>query len=515
MSFVQTHIAVFPVVVPLLAAVAILLMHPAGLKIERAISLASLLLLAAVAAYGLVTVDDGTIAVYRLGDWPAPYGIVLVLDRLSAIMLALTAVVALAALAHAIGGGDTQGRHFHALFQLQLMGLNGAFLTGDLFNLFVFFEILLLASYALLAHGGGKERTRAALTYTVLNLVGSAIFLVALALVYGTLGTLNIADIANVLPAVPDADVVLVRVAMVLLLSVFLLKAAVFPMSFWLPRTYPAASPAVMVLFVLMTKVGIYALLRVSTLNVDISPATSDLAEPWLTALAIATIAIGSIGALAAQRFSVVVANLVLISSGTLLAAAAVNEVEASAAALYYLLHSTLVAAGLFLIVDAIARSRGALQDVIGRGAPIANPAVTGLAYFILTIAIAGVPPLSGFLGKLMVMQSVFSQSLAYAVWGALLISGLTVALVLARAGSLFFWQTRTTAGDAAPFDERAASAPELGLIALVAASLMLAVAAAPVSAYVYSAADQLHARAPYIAAVLGTPPDVRRSTRP
>lgn len=189
------HLMIAPILLPALAGMLLLLMHRAE-GLSRVIGLLATALLVPLSLLLYQQAGGGDIGVYRLGDWPAPFAIVLVLDRLSALMLVLTAVLALPALLYAVRGDDQRGPGFHALFQFQLMGLNGAFLTGDLFNLFVFFEILLIASYGLALHGQGRERVRAGLHYVVLNLIGSSLFLIALALIYGTTGTLNMADFA-------------------------------------------------------------------------------------------------------------------------------------------------------------------------------------------------------------------------------------------------------------------------------------------------------------------------------
>ncbi len=509
----MTHAPVLPILLPMAAAIALLLLPAAN---RRAVALVSMLTQLVVAGLLLVMADDGTVHVYRLGDWPAPYGIVLVADRLAALMVAVTSVLGLAALAHACAGSDRDGRHFHPLFQLQLAGLNGAFLTGDIFNLFVFFEILLLASYGLLMHGGGSARARAGIAYVVLNLAGSALFLIALGLVYGTLGTLNLADIAVVLAQVPQADQALVRTAAALLVAVFLLKAALLPLSFWLPHVYTAAGAPVAALFAVMTKVGVYALLRLEVIGLSGAPATAGLLQPWLPLLALLTIAAGTIGALAARRLAGVVANLVLVSTGTLLAAIAVGTPTTTAAALYYLPHTTLVTGGLFLLVDHLARERGPKGDTIDNGPPLPRALPLGAAFLVLAVAVSGVPPLSGFLGKVMVMQAVRDAPMGGWIWAALLVSSLVVALVLARAASAFFWE-------AAPDEPPAAQAePALtgrrtvaALLLLVAASPLLTLAAVPVAAYARATADQLHARQPYIAAVLGAKPDVQRERRP
>lgn len=507
------HAPILPILLPMAAAIALLLLPEAH---RRAVALVSMLALLAIAVMLLAMADDGTVRVYRLGDWPAPYGIVLVHDRLAALMVAVTSVLGLAALAHACAGNDREGRHFHPLFQLQLAGLNGAFLTGDIFNLFVFFEILLLASYGLLMHGGGAARARAGIAYVVLNLTGSALFLIALGLVYGTLGTLNLADIANVLAQVPAGDQALVRAAASLLVAVFLLKAALLPLSFWLPHVYAAAGAPVAALFAVMTKVGIYALLRLEVIGFSGAPATAGLLQPWLPLLSLLTIAAGTIGALAARNLSAVVANLVLVSTGTLLAAIAVGTPSATAAALYYLPHTTLVTGGMFLLVDHLARERGPKGDTIDNGPPLPRALLLGAAYLVLAVAASGVPPLSGFLGKVMVMQAVRGAPMGTLVWASLLISGLVVALVLARAASAFFWEAAPDEPPAPLAEPALAGRRTVGaLLLLVAASPLLATAAAPVAAYARATADQLHARQPYIEAVIGARPDIQRERRP
>jgi len=513
----MNHVVILPILVPLFAAVAMLVLRRAD---SRTIGLGAVLMQAAIAVVLLMLAGDDAIRVYRLGDWPAPYGIVLVLDRLSALMVAVTVVLGLAALLHAASGGaasvDRAGRHFHPLFQLQLAGLNGAFLTGDLFNLFVFFEILLLASYALLMHGGGRARARAGIAYVVLNLTGSALFLIALGLIYGTLGTLNMADIAVVMAGTLPADQALVRTAAALLVAVFLLKAALLPLSFWLPHVYAAAGAPVAALFAVMTKVGIYALLRVSVTSFGEAPATTGLLDDWLPVLALLTIALGTMGALAAHHLAVLVANLVLISTGTLLVALAPGDATATAAALYYLPHTTLVAAGMFLLAGTLARVRGSIGDTIDNGPFFAHRLLFGGVFLVLAVAVSGMPPLSGFLGKIMVMQALRDASYGAWTWAALLVSGLVVALVLARAASALFWES----GNAENAPEAVAPSATgrraiVALLLLAAGSPVLTLAAAPVAAYARATADQLHARTPYLHAVLGAQPDVQRERRP
>jgi multicomponent K+:H+ antiporter subunit D len=513
----MSHWPIIPILIPLVAAIAMLLASRSGIAAKRVLSIASAAALSLCAAYLLILASDDAVRVYRLGDWPAPYGIVLVLDRLAAIMVALTAALALAVVLAVTSGADTLGRHFHTFFQLQIAGLNGAFLTGDLFNLFVFFEVLLLASYALLVHGGGLERARAGLAYVVLNLAGSAVFLISLGLIYGSLGTLNMADMAQVLPRIAPEDQAVVRTAAALLVTVFLLKAALVPLGFWLPHVYTAAAMPIAGLFVIMTKVGLYALLRISSMDFAAAPATADLLQPWLPWLAILTIAVGALGALAANRLSAVVANLVLISTGTLLLGVAAATILSTAAALFYLVHTTIVSGAMFLLVDALSRQRGALADTISKGPRLARVTELGAAYGVLALAASGVPPLSGFVGKLMILQALRDSSTGPAAWAALLISGLFVLLVLARAASAFFWEPGRAFQSAPP----APPAFPQGRGLLLALALMLAItpaltlAAAPIGSYAAATAEQLFSRDAYVAAVLGQEPEIQRERRP
>ncbi|MGB8811884.1 MAG: proton-conducting transporter membrane subunit, partial [Paracoccaceae bacterium] len=223
----MSHWIIAPVVLPAVIGAMLVMLMQRDMRFQRAVGLATTAALVAVAGVLLWAADTRPPEVYLLGNWPAPFGIVLVLDRLSALMLVLTSVLALAVQTYgAATGWDARGRHFHALFLFQLMGLNGAFLTGDAFNLFVFFEVLLIASYGLMIHGGGQDRLRAGVQYVAYNLVGSTLFLLALATIYGVTGTLNMADLAGKVAALPAGDAALIRVAAVLLVLVFAIKGA-------------------------------------------------------------------------------------------------------------------------------------------------------------------------------------------------------------------------------------------------------------------------------------------------
>ncbi|MBC7134089.1 MAG: monovalent cation/H+ antiporter subunit D, partial [Oceanibaculum nanhaiense] len=305
----MNHWIVMPVVVPAIAACLLLLGLNREQALERTVALAATAAQFAIAIALVAAATQTPAEAYLLGNWPAPFGIVMVLDRLSAMMLLLTAVLALFVLLYAIGGWDKRGKHFHALFQFQLMGVNGAFLTGDLFNLFVFYEVLLIASYGLMVHGSGGERLKAGTHYVVTNLTASALFLIGATLIYGVTGTLNMADLALKVPQVGAADQGLLQAAALLLLLVFGIKAALVPLHFWLPGTYAASAAPVAALFAIMTKVGAYSILRVYTLafGADAGEAAW-IAGPWLLPAALVTMVLGMVGMLAARQLRWLVA---------------------------------------------------------------------------------------------------------------------------------------------------------------------------------------------------------------
>ncbi|WP_299351314.1 monovalent cation/H+ antiporter subunit D [uncultured Shimia sp.] len=510
----MNHWIIAPVVLPALLAPVIGFVMRHDIVLARTASIFGAVAMLAIAV-GLFVMSGGDPQVYYLGNWPAPFGIVLVLDRLSAVMVLLTSVLALIVLLHAVATGwDSRGRHFHALFQFQLMGIVGAFLTGDIFNLFVFFEILLIASYGLMIHSGGKDRMRAGLQYVVINLAGSTLFLFALGVLYATTGTLNIADLALRLQEIPPEEAALVRVAAMLLLIVFGLKAALFPVQFWLPATYANAPAPVAALFAIMTKVGAYAILRIHTVvfgpGID---ATDGLVQTWLLPAAIVTIAIGAIGVLGARRLMPLIAFSVVGSMGTLMAAISAFTPEATTAALYYLVHSTFAAAVLFLVADLVVTRRGR-DSLAVQPATVQNGLFAAL-FFAAAIAMAGMPPLSGFLGKLLVLDALRDPGTMVWAWAAILLGSLLTIVGLARAGSQLFWKSVSVTNDDADEEtpeadedptKRPAGATEVApTVVALAVLAALTVLAGPVSNYLDGATEQLFDRDGYVTSVLGT----------
>jgi multicomponent K+:H+ antiporter subunit D len=508
------HLIMAPVILPALLAPLILLAMRHDLILQRIANLAGTVVVTVAALALFVQSLDGTVQAYELGAWPAPFGIVLVLDRLSALMVLLTAVIALAVAVYVVATGwDRRGRHFHALYQFQIMGLSGAMLTGDAFNLFVFFEILLIASYGLMVHGGGAMRLRGGVQYVVYNLAGSTLFLFALGTVYATLGTLNMADMALRAAALPEGDTALLRVAAALLLAVFLVKGALIPLHFWLPNTYALAPAPVAALFAIMTKVGAYAVIRVWTL---VFPETlgsaGDIAAAVLIPGGIVTLMVGMVGILAGGTLGRVAAFAGVGSMGTLFLAVGAFTPQAMAAAIYYLVHSTLAAAILFLVVDQVRARRGASRLDLRPAMP--GSGMVAALYFGAAIAMAGLPPLSGFVGKLLVLDALADHPLWVWVWAAVLFGSLLGVVGFARAGSTLFWKSHAVAAegaDSTPSEARTAaladqSAPGLALGAvgvLLAGTVALTVLAGPAMRLAEDTADQLFARTPYVDAVL------------
>ncbi|WP_432459021.1 MULTISPECIES: monovalent cation/H+ antiporter subunit D [unclassified Agarivorans] len=486
------HLVIFPVLLPF--TIGVILLFPGlnnSLAKQRLISIAANLLLVVVAICLLSKIQTQGIQVYALGDWSAPFGIVLVADAFSVLLVSLSAVLGLAVVLYASAGEDRNGAFFHALIMFQLMGINGAFLTGDAFNLFVFFEILLIASYSLMIHGGGKQRTQANIHYVFLNLIGSSLFLFALGTLYGTLGTLNLADMADKLSQLSANQLLITKAGALLLLAVFGLKAAMLPLHFWLPKAYANTSAPVAALFAIMTKVGIYSIWRIhGVMFGNQAGELANIALPWLWPIALSTIAIGAIAVLASQSLRVLSSNLVILSVGTLLVTIALNSVQASTAGIYYLLHSTLAGAAMFLLAGLIQQQRGKAEDRFVSARAMPQSAKLGLIFVLLAIALIGMPPLSGFVGKALILQAASSTNQMLWVWPLMLIAGLVTLIALSRAGTSLFWRTNGENSTALPGHPL----QYLAIALLVGLLPLMVIFGSAVTDYTKLAAEQLNA---------------------
>lgn len=519
------HLLILPILVPLIAGAAMILAGERRRPVMAGLGLAStlIMLVIALALLGLAdsTGPDSKVAVYRLGDWPASFGIVLVLDRLSAVMLVLTSLLAVAALIFALARWHRAGTYFHPLFQFQVMGLNGAFLTGDLFNLFVFFEVMLAASYGLALHGSTRVRVQSALHYIVINLVASLLFLIGVSVIYGVTGTLNMADLASRIPDVAAENRALMEAGCAVLGTAFLIKAAMWPLGFWLPTTYASASAPSAAMLSILSKVGIYAVLRLWLLLFGPDAgASAGFGGTWLLVGGLATVAFGSVVVLAGQTTARLAGGCVMVSSGTLLAAIATGQVAVTQGALYYLASSVLGIAAFFLLIELVERGRNAGADVLAvtrqafgeeeeavsegeEQAGLAIPAATailGFSFIACALVLAGLPPLSGFVGKLTILVPLLAPGpapspAAWAMLAALLVSGLVTTIAMVRSGIDVFW-----ASHAGPTRIRLI---EMGpVLLLLSLCLAMTVRPQPVMTYLGAAAASLHQQHDYIGGV-------------
>lgn len=528
----QQHIPVFPIAIPLMTAAIMLLLRDKHRRIKLSLGIVSLALQFYV-ALSLLGMADGSIetnwlhgvGVYLLGDWPAPFGIVLVVDRLAAIMLVLTSILASATWWYATARWDRSGVHFHPLFQLLIMGLNGAFLTGDLFNLFVFFEVFLAASYGLMLHGSGRDRVRAGLHYIAVNLISSFLLLIAIAVIYGISGTLNMADLALKAGLLSGSDRLVFEAAVAILGVAFLIKAAAWPLNYWLIDTYANTSAPVAGMFSIMTKVGIYALLRIGSLLLP-TGAPAAFGGEWMFPVGVATLAFGSFGMLAAHQPERMASYCIIISSGTLLAALGMPGVILTGPALYYLLSSVLALGAFFMLLEMIGRvqsfgadllavsqeafdlsdpeSEDSSDDVVGIAIPAAM-VFLGMSFIACALLIIGLPPLSGFVAKLSLLSAALKSSgattNAWVLTAAVLISGFIGIMALSRTGIRLFWSFNDLQVPRLRLNE---ALPVASLITLCA---LLAMRAGPITNYLEQTAAYLDQPSSYISAVLARDP--------
>ncbi|MFC3096096.1 monovalent cation/H+ antiporter subunit D [Alteromonas sediminis] len=489
------HLSILPILIPMVGGLLMLLPPFIGAERYNARRAATTVITLAhlfTSIWLVYTIVNQGPMMYAVGDWQPPFGIILYADLLSAMLVLLTSVLALGISLYSFAGTDREGRYFHPLVQFQIVGICGAFLTNDLFNLFVFFEVLLIASYALMIHGGGKQRTAANVHYVILNLIGSSVFLISLGTLYGTTGTLNIAHMSLRVAELSDSQALIAQAGASLLLIVFGLKSAMLPLHFWLPRTYAAATAPVAALFAIMTKVGVYCIFRVYTIIFgDNAGELANLIDSLIWPLAILTLIVGTIGALASPSLRTLAGNLVVVSVGTLLLAFAIRTPEATAAGLLYLVHSTLITGALFLIAEMLGQQRGKALDRFVVARKLHQPALLGALFFIAALSVAGLPPFSGFLGKLVIMQSVTLNQDKIWVWSLVLISSLLTIVALSRAGTTLFWRHAPNSGIDG---EGAVSRWQIsGVVLLLAASVSLVIFGAAMLEYTTNAATQLH----------------------
>ena len=508
LNFWYAHSPIFSILIPAFTGfILILLGNPGSGSLKqdwrqpwrRGISLISVFLGLLTAIGYLIQANTGKIFVYQLSEWSAPFGIVIVLDRLSALMLVLTYTLATPILWFASKEWDERGRYFHAMFHLLLMGLSGAFLTGDLFNLFVFFEILLMASYVLLLHAQGKARFQLGIHYVTINLLASALFLIGLGMIYGSVGSLNMADVARLLPTLENDQHRIAIAGSLLLFVVFGIKAAMLPVGFWLPKTYAVATTPVAAIFTIMTKVGIYAILRING-TVFNDQLGQSILTTWLLPIGLITSLYGVIGALASERLRRFVGFMVLSSVGTILVAIAIFNTQAWTAGLYYLVHSTIIAASFYLLCGWITSQRGTFKDHFKVAPKMKQDKVIAMTYFLIALMMAGLPPFSGFLGKVLILQSTANLAAQGWIIAIILIVSLLSIIAFTRVGFILFW--RATAPETDPKEqafiayqqlpEQAPPRNDKAIYLLLTGLIAYVACAAPILHYVEKTAAQI-----------------------
>lgn len=513
----MSTLVTLPVLLPILGA-ALTVIFARSARVQRLIGIVVLAAVSAVAAVLLVAADRGGVAdhqqsgpvVVELGGWPAPVGIVLVADRLSALLLLISTVVTLAVLVYAIDqrisdyGRDTASTTFHPIFLLLSTGVSLAYLTGDLFSLFVAFEIMLAASYVLITRRTNASRIRSGMTYVIISLTSSLLFLTTIALVYASTGTVNLADLAGKVAALPPG---LRTLLSMLVIVTFGIKAAMVPLHFWLPDSYPNAPAPVTALFAgLLTKVGIYALLRTQTL---VFP--GDGPSAVLLVLAVLTMVVGALGALAQNDLNRLLSFLLVSHIGFMLFGLAVHDPHGVAGTALYVVHHITVQATLFLVSGLITRRTGTVSiDQMG-GLARRSP-ILAILFAVPALTLAGIPPTSGFVAKLALLQAGAGGTVGTAVVaGFVVLASLLTLWAVARVWLRVFWGAeKEPLPDADPTDELVVGTAKTSqpmywaTAALIAVSIGIAAAAGPLSAVTERAGTDLIARVPYLEAVLG-----------
>ncbi|MCZ2327904.1 monovalent cation/H+ antiporter subunit D [Bartonella sp. F02] len=523
------HLLILPIILPLSTGAVLLFYDERRSELKSWISLASAGLLVMISVLLLARALEVAPAsdVYRLGNWPSIFGIVLVLDRLSAMMLLLSSVLIAAALVFSQAHWYKAGSHFQSLMQFLMAGINGAFLTGDLFNLFVFFEVMLTASYGLALHNSGLLRIRAGLHYVVINLVASLLFLIGISLIYGIVGTLNMADLAIKIKHIDTTDIVLFEMGAACLGIAFLLKAGMWPLNFWLVPTYSAAAAPIGASFVILSKVGIYVILRLTSLCFDVEGGHfAHFGQIIFFYGGLATLIFGFIGILASQALEHLAAYNVIVSSGILLTALGIGNTALTTGALFYIVASTLAIGAFFLLVELIERNQDIdantldftvevysedeeeeKDDEVGVYFPV-TLAILGACFGICAILMIGIPPFPNFIAKFMMFTAVlnsnkgdfFSSGLVVRDWLFVIlvvISSFATLIAMTRVGIRTFW---VSLEGKVPRVQVIEFTP---IVTLLALCFIITVKAGSVGYYMSETAKTLHDPKNYIDSVL------------
>lgn len=492
-------LVIAPLLIPLCTAAvtAILWRHP-GLQVALSLLGAASLLLINLKLLAIAL--QGDIPSGHMGSWPAPFGIVLAIDLLAAVMLTITGIMALAVAIYALGPGrrERDRAGFHPLFHGLLLGVCGSFATADIFNLYVWFEVMLIASFGLMVLDRSREQFDGGIRYVLLNLVGTTLLLVAVGLLYGATGTLNMADLALRVPASENPGL-MAAIGMLLLVS-FGAKAAVFPLFNWLPASYHTASmPVVAIFSALLTKVGVYAIIRIYTL---VFAHDTAFFGPLFWFLAMATMLVGVFGAAAHYDVRKILSFHIVSQIGYMLIGVALMTPLALAGSILYVIHHIIVKGNLFLLAGAM-RQHGGSYALARLGGLWQRAPLLGLLFLVPALSLAGVPPLSGFWGKLTVIQASLEVQ-DYLLAGVALLVGLLTLFSMIKIWNEAFWKAPPVAPPVAAWSTAQRVATYIPIAALALLTLTIGLHTEPFIAASLTAAGQLLDRQAYIAAVLG-----------
>lgn len=490
----MSNLLLFPIIIPLIIA-AMLMLFPNKIKMQRLIALLGALVTLISSIFLLFKVYSDGIQVVTLGSWPAPFGISMVSDLFSALLVVTTSLIVLFVVLYSfptIGIKREQSFYYPAVLFL-MTGVNGAFTTGDIFNLFVFVEVLLMASYTLIVHGGERQQLRESIKYLLVNIISSALFVAAVAFLYSVTGTLNMADLAVKIPQIENTGIL--TVIAVLFLVVFGFKAAIFPLYFWLPASYHAPPMPILALFgALLTKVGVYAIMRTYTLFFTMNVGFT---HELLAIIAILTILAGCVGALAYFDVKKIIIYNIIIAVGVILFGVSQLNEAGIQGSILYLIHDMMIKAALFFLVGIVAVIFGT-SNLRKMGGLMKTYPVLGWTYLVAAFGLAGIPPLSGFPGKLLIVQGGFEGP---QFWGSIVILA-TSLIVLLSAVRIFIYAFWGKPVDTEPLKKSAYHAMLYPSMILVAITVFFGVGAELFMPFVSGAAEVLLNPSLYIEAV-------------
>lgn len=491
----MNNFIILPILIPLLTAI-VLIFFTKHIVIQRIISVASALLTILISLMLVNKVHSDGIQKLDVSNWEAPFGITLVSDMLSALLVLTTSIIALATIVYSFQsiGKDREKFYYYSVLQFLIVGVNGAFTTGDIFNLFVFFEVMLMSSYVLLVLGGTKIQLRESIKYILVNVISSALFVIAVAMLYSVVGTLNMAHISERISEAGQPGII--TVIAVLFLIVFGLKGGIFPLYFWLPGSYYAPPAAVMAIFgALLTKVGVYSIMRTYTLFFyhDIG-----FTHHLLSVLAMLTIVVGIIGAIAYWDLKRIIIYNIIVAVGVIVFGVSVMTPDSLTGSVFYLIHDMIIKAALFFLIGIMIVITGTSNLRKISGLIKTHPGL-GWSFFIAALALAGIPPLSGFVGKLLIVQGGF---IAGHYWGTglVLLSSLFVLFSVMKIFINGFWGSPRAYNNGDPIPIKVLM---IAPVMLVGISVLYGAASEFVFPYISQAAETLANPEIYIDAVL------------